>query len=123
MTGLLTEMMRIASDNDFSLAKDLLVLAMADGKLGEEEKQTLSKICPDLNLTEERIAELIVSRCDSESYSFAKTPKQKEEYLVKMIRMMGADDFSIRNDCEQTWVLENASDISCLVKCHPQEFP
>ena len=103
MTGLLTEMMRIASDNDFSLAKDLLVLAMADGKLGEEEKQTLSKICSDLNLTEERIAELIVSRSDSESYSFAKTPKQKEEYLVKMIRMMGADGESAT---EEIFLLE-----------------
>ena len=103
MTGLLTEMMRIASDNDSSLAKDLLVLAMADGKLGEEEKQTLSKICSDLNLTEERIAELIVSRCDSESYSFAKTPKQKEEYLVKMIRMMGADGESAT---EEIFLLE-----------------
>lgn len=103
MTGLLTEMMRIASDNDFSLAKDLLVLAMADGKLGEEEKQTLSKICSDLNLTEERIAELIVSRSDSESYSFTKTPKQKEEYLVKMIRMMGADGESAT---EEIFLLE-----------------
>ena len=96
-------MMRIASDNDFSLAKDLLVLAMADGKLGEEEKQTLSKICSDLNLTEERIAELIVSRSDSESYSFTKTPKQKEEYLVKMIRMMGADGESAT---EEIFLLE-----------------
>lgn len=103
MTGLLTEMMRIASDNDFSLAKDLLVLAMADGKVGEEEKQTLSKICSDLDLTEERIAELIVSRSDSESYSFAKTPKQKEDYLVKMIRMMGADGESAT---EEIFLLE-----------------
>ena len=91
MTGLLTEMMRIASDNDFSLAKDLLVLAMADGHIRDEEKQTLSKICSDLNLTEERLTELINTRSDSGSYSFATTPKQKEEYLVKMIRMMGTD--------------------------------
>jgi len=103
MTGLLTEMMRIASDNDFSLAKDLLVLAMADGHIRDEEKQTLSKICSDLNLTEERLTELINTRSDFGSYSFATTPKQKEEYLVKMIRMMGADGESAT---EEIFLLE-----------------
>lgn len=103
MTGLLTEMMRIASDNDFSLAKDLLVLAMADGHIRDEEKQTLSKICSDLNLTEERLTELINTRSDSGSYSFATTPKQKEEYLVKMIRMMGTDGESAT---EEIFLLE-----------------
>ena len=103
MTGLLTEMMRIASDNDFSLAKDLLVLAMADGHIRDEEKQTLSKICSDLNLTEERLTELINTRSDSGSYSFATTPKQKEEYLVKMIRMMGTDGGSAT---EEIFLLE-----------------
>jgi uncharacterized tellurite resistance protein B-like protein len=103
MTGLLTEMMRIASDNDFSLAKDLLVLAMADGHIRDEEKQTLLKICSDLNLTEERLTELINSHSDSGSYSFAATPKQKEEYLVKMIRMMGSDGESAT---EEIFLLE-----------------
>ena len=102
MTGLLTEMMRIASDNDFTLAKDLLVLALADGKFSEEEKQALSKMCANRNMTVDSLVEQINLHSDSDSHTAA-SHKAKEDYLVKMIRMMGADGESAT---EEIFLLE-----------------
>lgn len=103
MTGILTEMMRIASDNDFSLAKDLLVLALADGKMSVEEKLVLSKMCADKNLDEESLNEFINLHSYSESYTSVASPQEKEDYLVKLICMMGADGESAT---EEIFLLE-----------------
>ena len=71
---MLAEIMKTVSDTDFTLERDLKALALADGKLTEEEKQTLLAICPNND------REVVLN-----------TKKEKENYLVKMIRMMGAD--------------------------------
>ena len=89
--SMLTEIMTIASDNDFTLARDLLALALADGTMKEEEKQTLMKICADINISEDGCIELLNAQPKPDLSILSATKKEKEEYLVKMIQMMGAD--------------------------------
>ena len=45
MGGVLTDIMTITTDNDYSLARDLIGLALADGKITEEEKAAIARIC------------------------------------------------------------------------------
>ena len=78
---MLTEIMKIASDTDFTLEKDLKALALADGKLTEEEKQALLAICSNNG------GDLMLD-----------TKKEKEDYVVNMIRMMGADGESATHE-------------------------
>ena len=59
--NLLAEIITIASDNDFSLARDLLALALADGKITEEENLALSNMCAKSNMYEEKSATLLDS--------------------------------------------------------------
>ena len=89
--SMLTEIMTIASDNDFTLARDLIALALADGTIKEEEKQTLTKICADINISKEGCIELLNAQPKPDLSILSATKKEKEEYLVKMIQMMGAD--------------------------------
>ena len=89
--SMLTEIMTIASDNDFTLARDLLALALADGTMKEEEIQTLMKICADINISEDGCIELLNAQPKPDLSILSATKKEKEEYLVKMIQMMGAD--------------------------------
>lgn len=89
--NILTEIMTIASDNDFTLAKDLIALALADGTMKEEEKQTLTKICADINISKEGCIELLNTQAKPDLSILSATKKEKEDYLVKMIQMMGAD--------------------------------
>lgn len=82
--AVLAEIMKIASDNDFTLAKDLMALALADGKITKEEEQALSTMCSNFRMSEENL--------------MSATKKEKEDYLVKMIRMMGADGESATHE-------------------------
>lgn len=91
MENIFIEMMAIASGNDFTLAKDLFALALADGKMKEEEKQTFMKICADNNISKESFMELFNTQNKSDLSILSATKKEKEDYLVKMIQMMGAD--------------------------------
>ena len=89
--SMLTEIMTIASDNDFTLARDLIALALADGTMKEEDKQALTKICADINISEEGCIELLNAQTKPDLSILSATKKEKEDYLVKMIQMMGAD--------------------------------
>lgn len=89
--NMLAEIITIASDNDFSLARDLLALALADGKITEEENLALSNMCAKSNMSEEHLMELLDSPSNHDISMLSAPRNEKEEYLVKLIRMMGAD--------------------------------
>ena len=89
--SLLTEIMTIASDNDFTLAKNLIALALADGTINEEEKKALTKICADINISKEGCIEFLNAQTKPDLSILSATIREKEDYLVKMIQVMGAD--------------------------------
>lgn len=100
---MLTEIITIASDNDFSLARDLLALALADGKITEEENLALSNMCAKSNMSEEHLMELLDSPSNHDISMLSAPRNEKEDYLVKLIRMMGADGESAT---EEIFLLE-----------------
>lgn len=83
--------MTIASDNDFTLAKNLIALALADGTINEEEKKALTKICADINISKEGCIEFLNAQTKPDLSILSATKREKEDYLVKMIQVMGAD--------------------------------
>lgn len=101
--NMLAEIITIASDNDFSLARDLLALALADGKITEEENLALSNMCAKSNMSEEHLMELLDSPSNHDISMLSAPRNEKEEYLVKLIRMMGADGESAT---EEIFLLE-----------------
>ena len=101
--NMLDEIITIASDNDFSLARDLLALALADGKITEEENLALSNMCAKSNMSEEHLMELLDSPSNHDISMLSAPRNEKEEYLVKLIRMMGADGESAT---EEIFLLE-----------------
>lgn len=86
----LAKMMQIAADDDFTLARDLIAMALADGKITEEERTVLGKFCNEDEITEEKLRELLIANADIQ-ISMPATRKEREEFLVKMILLMGAD--------------------------------
>lgn len=95
--------MNIAADNDYTLARDLIGLALADGKITEEEKAAIARICHLENLTEEQLKEMFKSGGQAAQAAIPATRKDKEDYLVKMIQVMGADGDSAT---EEIFLLE-----------------
>ena len=100
---MLAEIITIASDNDFSLARDLIALALADGKMTEEEKAALQRLCAHNSITEEQLIELLGSQANHDNSILSAPKNEKENYIVKMICMMGADGESA---AEEIFLLE-----------------
>lgn len=98
-----TNMMRYAADDDYSLARDLLALALVDGTLTEEEKTAIAKICGKENVTEEQLKDLLMVNENTPKMTMPQSRKEKENYLVKLIQMMGADGESAT---EEIFLLE-----------------
>lgn len=103
MGGVITDIMTITTDNDYSLARDLIGLALADGKITEEEKAAIARICQLDNITEDQLKEMFKSSDQQAQIAIPTTRKEKEDYLVKMIQVMGADGDSAT---EEIFLLE-----------------
>ena len=88
MGGVLTDIMTITTDNDYSLARDLIGLALADGKITEEEKAAIARICQLDNITEDQLKEMFKSSGQQAQVAIPATRKEKEDYLVKMIQAL-----------------------------------
>ena len=104
--GFLTKVLSTAADDDFTLARDLMALAYADGKLTDEEKEHICRICQIEDAEENLYAKLFNCNCLS-TPDIPKTRKAKEDYLIKMILVMGADGDSA---AEEIFLLEIIAD-------------
>lgn len=104
--GFLTKVLSTAADDDFTLARELIAIAYADGKLNNEEKDTICRICQLEELEEDLYANLFV-KINHNSLNTPKTRKAKEDYLVKMIRVMGADAESTTEEIILLEILAN----------------
>lgn len=97
----------MVADDDFTLARDLIALAYADGKLTEDEKETISRICQLKDMSSD-VLDPKHSRHGNQCFTnIPKTAKAREDYIVKMIQVMGADA-----DCsaEEVFLLEIMAD-------------
>ena len=100
--GILTKVLSTAADNDFTLARDLLAMAYADGTISDEEKSAISRLCQVEELNECAV-DWLSSPKSNENNILPKTIKERQDYLVRMIQIMGADaDSSV----EEIYLLE-----------------
>lgn len=89
--GLLAKVMNIAADGEYVMARDLIALAYADGKITQEEKEAVAELCRMEEIPGSLFVEMILHSTSLGSNTIPTTRKAKEEYLAKMIQMMGAD--------------------------------
>lgn len=87
--GLLAKILDIAADDDFTLARDLLALAMADGKVTEEEQCAIARLCGTECISLEELYDTL--SLTPHTMMMPNSRKEKEDYLIKMIQLMGAD--------------------------------
>ena len=98
----LTKVLTNAVDNDFTLARDLLAMAYADGTISDKEKSAISRLCQEKELTEYAV-DSQTPKNGNATNTLPKTSKEREDYLIRMIQIMGADaDSSV----EEIYLLE-----------------
>ena len=72
--------------------KNLIVMAVADGSLGEHELTLLSERCEELGLSEQDLrAAIRFALSDDAALQLPREPEAQESLLSDLIRMMAAD--------------------------------
>jgi len=72
--------------------RNLLVMALADGSLGEREVNFVSQRCVEMGLGEAELNQAVrFALEDNASLKFPNDPEEQEALLIDMIRMMAAD--------------------------------
>lgn len=72
--------------------KNLVVMAIADGSLGEHELALLSDRCGQLGMTEDELREAVsYALSEDASIRLPKDPTEQDELLSDLLRMMAAD--------------------------------
>ncbi len=72
--------------------RNLVVMAVADGSLGEREVNLLADRCQELGLGEPELKKALqFALADDAKVSLPSTPAEREALLVDLLRMMAAD--------------------------------
>ncbi|QEG39452.1 tellurite resistance TerB family protein [Roseimaritima ulvae] len=72
--------------------KNIVVMAIADGALAEDEVALLSDRCVELGIGEAELQQAIIYALgDAPALQLPREPEQQEQLLRDLIRMMGAD--------------------------------
>lgn len=87
---LLTE----ATNPQVMIARDLLAMALADGKITPDEKETISAICASEGVSEAQLAEAFHGNDDSANQKVLRTRQEKMEYMRSLIKLIGADGYT-----------------------------
>jgi uncharacterized tellurite resistance protein B-like protein len=89
--GLLTKLFCDASDSEFKLAKDLVAMAIADGKITEEERKMINDICQKEGIAPEVLNERLLGFDGDSDKRAPQNRFDKNSYLAKLIKVMGID--------------------------------
>jgi uncharacterized tellurite resistance protein B-like protein len=72
--------------------RNLLVMALADGSLGEREVNFVTDRCAELGLGEDDLREAVsFALDDNASLNLPTAPAEQEQLLLDLLRMMAAD--------------------------------
>lgn len=72
--------------------RNIVVMAMADGQIGEREVNLVADRCAELGLDEDDLHQAILHGLDDEAaLELPSSPEERESLLIDLIRMMGAD--------------------------------
>jgi len=89
--GLLAKLFNDVSDADFKLAQDLVAIAIADGKISEAERTIIVDICQSEGISKETIKDCMMGFDEGVKIHMPAKRRDKSDYLVKLIRVMGID--------------------------------
>ena len=89
--GLLAKLFNESLDSEFRLAQDLVAIAVADGNISDVERDTIVEICQKEGINPEAV-NACLHGIDQKTAAYTPvSQKEKTDYLVKLIRVMGAD--------------------------------
>lgn len=83
-----------AIEPEFKLARDLTAIAISDGLVTPEEKDAIKSICQLEEINETTLVENLQVNNDNVDAEIPKTRKEKEDYLKKLIQLIGADQYA-----------------------------
>ena len=93
MSSIITKFMTAVTEPQFKLARDLMAMAIADGKITPEEHEAMSSICHIEHIDEHQLMECL-STSNGPVSGIPPTIKEREEYLRNLILLIGADSYS-----------------------------
>ena len=91
--SIITRFLAVVTEPQFKLARDMTAMAIADGKITEEEREAITQICHLESIDERRLLENLR---DDRQYVSAEIPDSKmgkNAYLQELIRLIGADEY------------------------------
>jgi uncharacterized tellurite resistance protein B-like protein len=92
--GLLAKLFNDSSDTEFRLAQDLVAIAIADGVITPEEQKMLVEICQKEGISQEELQGCLMGNGDSSKPTVPRYRRDKNDYIVQLIKVMGADGYS-----------------------------
>ena len=92
MSSIITKFMTAVTEPQFKLARDLMAMAIADGKITPEEHEAMSSICHIEHIDEHQLMESL-STSNGSICEIPPTIKEREEYLRDLILLIGADRY------------------------------
>ena len=92
--SIITRFLSTIVEPQFKLARDLMSMAVVDGKITDEEKTAIADICQLEGVDEGTLLDSLQEKPDDISEEMPPTRKAKEEYLRNLIVLIGADAVS-----------------------------
>ena len=90
---MITRFIDSVAEPQFLLARDLMALAIADGDVTDEERKAISHICNMEGVNEIDFFNSLQEKNDNSTIEMPQTRKEKEDYLKKLILLIGADEY------------------------------
>lgn len=91
--SIITHFISSVAEPQFMLARDLMALAIADGEVTDEERKAIGHICNIEGVNEKDFFNCLQENHNSHTIELPQTRKEKEEYLKKLILLIGADEY------------------------------
>lgn len=92
--SIVTRFLSVVTEPQFKLARDLTAMAIADGKVTEEEKDAISIICKMEDVNESQLYQNLQDSYDQVEAEMPKERQEKVMYLKDLIRLIGADKYA-----------------------------
>lgn len=92
--SIVTRFLSVVTEPQFKLARDITAMAIADGKITEEEKDAISAICQLEDINESQLYQNLQDGYDNVDADIPKEQKERERYLKELIRLIGADKYA-----------------------------
>ena len=86
--SIVTRFLSVVTEPQFKLARDLTAMAIADGKVTEEEKEAISVICKIEDINESQLYQNLQGSLDQVEVEMPKERQEKVIYLKELIRLI-----------------------------------